>query len=315
MLAWLRCFEAAGRHHSVSRAAAELCISQGAVSQQIKQLEAALGRTLLLRAGRELKLSPDGLQLHQAVHEGWRGIEAALARLRRSQEPQAVVLSCSPSFAMKWLTPRLSDFFGQHPGIPLSVQGEFHAVNRRRMEEEALDAAVRFDTGQYQGLYMRQLLDEWVLPVASPAFLKAHPGLRTPADLRPEWLLHDVSPWDGADAFREWAQWFAAMGEEPRQLDGGRQFNLSLLALEAAVAGQGVAMGRVALVLDDIRNGRLVDLFSTPVRSDAAYYFVLPQEPRGDVVRVESWLKSQADMFMAARQMLWDAPHVEGDET
>ncbi|MBA2965225.1 MULTISPECIES: LysR substrate-binding domain-containing protein [Ramlibacter] len=306
MLAWLRCFEAAGRHRSISRAAAELCISQGAVSQQVKQLERALDRTLLVRGGRAMDLSPDGLRLQQAVHEAFHGVESALAQLRRP-DGRPVALSCSPSFAMKWLTPRLSDFFRLHPGVHLAVRGEFHAIDQPRMARDELDAALRFDLGAYDGLYARKLLDEWLVPVASPAFLAAHPQLRSPADLRPEWLLHDASPWDGAGEFTEWNGWLAATGVTLDRLDSGPRFNLSLLSLEAAAAGQGVALGRTALVLDDLRSGRLVELFGRPVQSEASYFFVAAQEPSGPVVRVEAWLRARAEDFVRERQARWGA--------
>ncbi len=310
-MVWLRSFEAAARHASFTRAAAELCVTQGAVSQQVKQLETALGRALFLRGARALALTPEGERLQAVVHDAFRAIDATLAQLRRPGDaPRTVVLSCSPSFAMGWLTPRLGDFFREHPGIDLKVQGEFHGLDQARMAREGIDAAVRFDLGRYGSLPARRILDEWLLPVASPAFLAAHPRLRTPADLRPAWLLHDASPWDGAGEFEEWRFWLDRAGADLPDLSAGRRFNLSQLALAAAASGQGIALGRAALVLDDLAAGRLVDLFGLRVASAASYFLVTPAVPSassdtaegGPVAAVAAWLQRQGAAFAAARE-------------
>ncbi|MFM9900632.1 MAG: LysR substrate-binding domain-containing protein [Polaromonas sp.] len=302
MMVWLRSFEAAARHANFTRAAAELCVSQGAVSQQVKQLELALHRPLFVRGARTLALTPEGALLHSVLHEALGRIEATLATLRRAQSAPTVVLSCSPSFAMGWLTPRLGDFFREHPGIDLKVHGEFHGLDQARLVRDGTDAAVRFDLGHYSDLAARRFMGEWLLPVASPAFVAAHPELRTPADLRPEWLLHDTSPWDGADEFEEWSFWLEQVGVALPALDElskGRRFNLSQLAQAAAASGQGIAMGRAALVLDDLMAGRLVDLFGLRVPSVASYFFVGAYHS-GPVAQVEAWLQRQGQQFEAA---------------
>ena len=152
LLAWLRSFDAAARHGSFTKAAAELCITQGAVSQQVKQLEDWLRRPLFLRTPRALVPTPEGKWLAVVLRESFDAIESTLAQMRQPTEAATATLSCSPSFAMSWLTPRLGDFFRQHPHTGLRVFGEFHTLDRTRMVRDGVEAAVRFDLGGYSDL-------------------------------------------------------------------------------------------------------------------------------------------------------------------
>lgn len=304
LLSWLRCFDAAARHGSFTRAAEDLCVSQGAVSQQVKQLEQWLGRLLLLRSPRALTLTPEGRLLGRVLRESLQSIENTLADLRQESEGQPVTMSCAPSFAMAWLTPRLGTFFQKHPQIDLRVQAEFHALDRGRMLRDGVDAAVRFDLGNYPDLHACELLSEWLVPVASPAFLAAHPALATPQGLTGTMLLHDFSPWEGASTHAEWAHWFAHMGLPPPEWTLGRTYNLAMLAQSAACAGQGVALGRTALVMDDVAAGRLVPLFGCRVPAQASYMFVRARQPSRVLDAIEQWLLAQAQAFEEQRQGL-----------
>ncbi|MDD0814367.1 LysR substrate-binding domain-containing protein [Curvibacter sp. HBC28] len=309
LLAWLRCFEATARHGSFTRAAGELCITQGAVSQQVKQLEQWLARPLLIRTPRSLVLTPEGKWLGVVLREGFEAIEGTLSQLRRAPRSDGpTTLSCSPSFAMRWLTPRLGSFLSQYPEVGLRVYGEFHALDRTRMVHDGIEVAVRFDPGQYEDVQATQFLDEWLVPVASPAFLAQHPELQQPSDLNPACLLHDASPWDGGDEVAEWTHWFRAMGAERPDLSQGQRFNLSQLALSAALAGQGVAMGRAALVLDDIVTKRLVPLFGRSVQSHASYHFVSQRYPSEAMRLIEAWLHQEAQQFRSLRAQSLPAP-------
>ena len=216
LLAWLRSFDAAARHGSFTKAAAELCITQGAVSQQVKQLEDWLRRPLFLRTPRALVPTPEGKWLAVVLRESFDAIESTLAQMRQPAEAATATLSCSPSFAMSWLTPRLGEFFHQHPHSGLRVFGEFPTLDRTRMVRDGVEAAVRFDLGGYRDLNATVFLDEWLIPVASPEFLARHPPITTPEDLHGDWLLHDGSAWDGADTYEEWQHWFAQRGAPPR---------------------------------------------------------------------------------------------------
>ncbi|HVL44280.1 MAG TPA: LysR substrate-binding domain-containing protein [Acidovorax sp.] len=301
LLAWLRSFDAAARHGSFTKAAAELCITQGAVSQQVKQLEDWLRRPLFLRTPRALVPTPEGKWLAVVLRESFDAIESTLAQIRQPAEAATATLSCSPSFAMSWLTPRLGDFFRQHPHTGLRVFGEFHTLDRTRMVRDGVEAAVRFDLGGYRDLHATVFLDEWLIPVASPEFLARHPPITAPEDLHGDWLLHDGSAWDGADTYEEWQHWFAQRGATPPPWAGGQQFNLSQLALGAALAGQGIAMGRAALVLQDVKAGRLVPLLDRSVPSRAAYSFVTTTHPSPAMVLVREWLAEEARRFCTER--------------
>ncbi|MDA8446934.1 LysR substrate-binding domain-containing protein [Paracidovorax valerianellae] len=310
LLAWLRCFDAAARHGSFTKAAAELCITQGAVSQQVKQLEDWLSRPLFLRTPRALVPTPEGQWLAVVLRESFTAIESTLAQMRRPQETATATLSCSPSFAMSWLTPRLGEFFRQYPSMGLRVFGEFHRLDRTRMVRDGVEAAVRFDLGGYRDLNATVFLDEWLIPVASPEFLARHPPIIDAANLSSEWLLHDSSAWDGADAYEEWQHWFAQVGAAPPPWAGGQQFNLSQLALGAALAGQGIAMGRAALVLQDVRAGRLVPVIRRSVLSRAAYSFVTTAHPTPAMEQVREWLMEEGLVFCEERRQVLPAPQV-----
>lgn len=308
LLAWLRSFDAAARHGSFTKAAAELCITQGAVSQQVKQLEGWLRRPLFLRTPRALVPTPEGKWLAVVLRESFDAIESTLAQMRQPAEAATATLSCSPSFAMSWLTPRLGDFFRQHPSIGLRVFGEFHTLDRTRMVRDGVEAAVRFDLGGYRDLSATVFLDEWLIPVASPGFLASHPPITRPEDLQGDWLLHDGSAWDGADTYEEWQHWFAQRGTPSPAWAGGQQFNLSQLALGAALAGQGIAMGRAALVLQDVQAGRLVPLLGPCIPSRAAYSFVTTAAPSPVMQLVRDWLLDQAQRFCTERAEVLPAP-------
>ena len=305
LLAWLRCFEATARCHSFTRAASELCVTQGAVSQQVKHLEDWLGRALLLRTPRSLVPTPEGQWLAVVLRESFQAIEGTLGQLRETRPDQPTGLSCAPSFAMGWLTPRLGDFYRAHPDVGLRVVGEFHALDRERMARDDVEAAVRFDLGDYRDLQATAFLDEWLVPVASPAFLLANPELCEPGDLRPAMLLHDDSPWAGAGPTQEWGDWLRHAGVDLSDLAAGHHFNLSQLAVGAALAGQGVAIGRAALVLDDLAAGRLVAPFGRPMRSRASYFFVTGMAPSAAVLQVQDWLAAQAARFRLRRDAVF----------
>lgn len=304
LLGWLRCFEAAARHCNFTQAAGELCVTQGAVSQQVKQLEQWLDRPLFLRTPRALVLTPEGERLRFVLRESFQAIESTLTQLRKPRDKHPIALSCSPSFAMVWLTPRLGSFFRQHPDVGLRVYGEFHALDRSRMMRDGIEAAVRFDPGGYQDLQARVFLEEWLIPVASPNYLEAHPALRSPDGLRASMLLHDVSPWDGAGEFDEWQCWLRHAGVTLPDVADGQRFNLSQLAVNAALAGQGVAMGRSALVLEEIESGRLVDLWGIHARSEASYHFVCAHGQTAQVAEVEAWLVAEGAAFDTSRRQL-----------
>lgn len=301
LLTWLRCFDAAARNNSFTKAAAELHVTQGSVSQQVKHLEEHLGVALFHRTRRSLVLSQDGFRLAMAVSQSFQVLDDALGHVRRSGGNQALSLSCSPSFAMVWLTPRLGQLLRENPDLSVRVHGEFQALDRFRMEEEHIQAGIRFDPGNYSDLYAEKFLDEWLVPVVSPAFIAAHPEIKQPADLPSAFMLHDAVPWDNAPEYTEWNTWLEGVGSPLPATHDGQHFNLSQLAITAALTGQGVAMGRMALVLDDLIKGRLVPLFGTPVQSKASYYFISARQRIENVSNIEAWLQRESKRFQRAR--------------
>jgi len=308
VLTWLRAFDAAARHSSFTLAATELHVTQGAVSQQVKNLEQWLGAPLFHRAQRRLELSRDGLRLKLAVKEAFQVLEHTLRPMRAHAQEPFLNLNCSPSFAMSWLTPRMGALLREHPEIGLRIYGEFHTLNRSRMEQEGIEAAIRFDTGEYSDVRATPFLDEWLVPVVSPALLAAQPELRQAARIPTALMLHDASPWERAQEGEEWNSWLQAAGAPVPAAHDGQHFNMSQLAINAALAGQGVAMGRLALVLDDLELGRLVPAVPLVALSRASYYYVLSHTP-GERQRIlETWLRREARQFRRRRDA-WCRAH------
>lgn len=306
VLAWLRCFDAAARQGSFTRAAAELCITQGAVSQQVKQLENWLGRPLFLRTPRLLVPTPEGKWLAVVLRESFEAIENTLAQMRRPAPAHAAA-------TLSLLALLRHAVAHAPPGRVLPAASRCGAARVRRIPSPRPHPhGARWGRGrgplrpgEYTDLEATGFLDEWLVPVASPAFVAAHPNLRdAPARLQPEWLLHDGSAWEGADTFEEWQHWFEAQGAPCPDWGGGPQFNLSRLAVGAAIAGQGIAMGRAALVLEDVAAGRLVPLCSWSTLSRARYSFVSSPQAGPAMLRVRDWLVEEGRRFRETRALV-----------
>lgn len=301
VMAWLRCFEAAARVGSFTQAASELSLTQGAISQQVRELEDRLGVVLFRRLPRQLVLTDEGEKLRDTVTAALDQLELALSRLQDRRTDGSLVLSCYSSFALLWLMPRIGAFYREYPEIDLRVSAEFHVLEMATVLREEIDAAIRYDLGEYRDLESVHLLDEYLLPVASPDFVQAHPRLRGPADLDGSMLLHDAVAWPGASADTEWRCWLDAVGAKEVSITQGRRFNMAQLAVEAALNGQGIAIGRLALVIDHLQEGRLVPLFRRAVRSPAAYRLVHVARPPPRVDVLACWLKQETSGFRQRR--------------
>lgn len=301
LLTWLRYFDAAARHNSFTLAAGELHVTQGAVSQQVKHLEEWIGTPLFHRAPRKLVITQEGLQLKLAVKESFQILESTLSQIQTKGKESALNLNCSPSFAMRWLTPRISNLLRQHPDLTLRVYGEFHLLDRMRMEQESIEAAIRFDPGEYSDVRAVEFLDEWLVPVASRAFVQAHPEIREAADIPSHLMLHDASPWQHAEECVEWNHYLSRMGLPIPEHHDGQRFNMSQLAVSAAVAGQGIAIGRLALVLDDLIEGNLVPLFQLAVASRATYHYVCLPTKNARLTLIQAWLFHEGQVFSKQR--------------
>ena len=293
----LRAFEAAARHMNFSRAADELSVTPGAVSQQIQNLEDYIGAPLFKRTPKGLLLTDAAQTALPALREAFDRLAEAASLLTAAEEGRRLTVSVAPSFAAKWLVPRIGRFEAAHPEIEVWVNAGLELVDFTSGE---IDLAIRYGSGRYPGLEVQRLLGETVSPVASPALLEANPlsGLQ---DLSRHILLHDGSP-DADESCPDWAMWLAARGV--KGVDGARgpRFNQSSLVIEATVNGRGVALAKQTLAQADLDAGRLVMPFQDATVVDFAYYIVHPKAKArlGSVRAFVAWLLAEAEAHESA---------------
>jgi LysR family glycine cleavage system transcriptional activator len=287
----LRAFEAAARHLNFSRAADELAVTPGAVSQQIQNLEDYVGAALFKRTPKGLLLTDAAQTALPALREAFDRLAEAASLLTAAVDGRRLTVSVAPSFAAKWLVPRLGLFEAAHPQVDVWLSADMEVVDFALGE---IDLAIRYGAGRYPGLEVVKLMSETVIPVASPELLEANPIL-TPSDLANHILLHDGSP-DADDSCPDWAMWLAARGV--KGVDGARgpRFNQSSLVIEAATGGRGVALAKRALAQADLDSGRLVAPLQDATAVDFAYFVVHPKA-KGRLPQVKafvSWITAQA---------------------
>ena len=266
----LRAFEAAARHLSFTQAASELNVTQTAISHQIRRLEEELGIRLFIRKNRALALTTKARDYLPGVRAAFNDLRLATDQLLRKGEDNVLTVSTLASLAVKWLLPRLSTFQKAHPKIDVRITTSTNLVEFRSGD---VDAAIRYGRGHWQGLRADWLMADELFPVCSPALLTSRRPLRTPEDLRDHVLLHT-----GASDSDDWRLWLTAAGL-PTEISKqpGITFDLSLMTVQAAVDGIGVAMGRTSYVQDDIAKGRLVVPFNITLPADAGFYLVSPE--------------------------------------
>jgi LysR family transcriptional regulator, glycine cleavage system transcriptional activator len=281
----LHAFEASARQESFARAAAELGVTQGAVSHQVKTLEGQLGVALFHRQAQGVSLTEAGRFYLPFLTRAFDGIAVATQELRRRETAGALTLSVSPNFAAKWLVHRLGRFATEQPDIDLRVQATLAHVDFAR---EDVDLAVRHGDGNWPGLEVEKLATEEFFPVCSPRMLE-EAGLRAPGDLRQLAILHH-----GPRA--DWQRWLKAAGAPELDLSRGMEFNQASVAIDAAVDGQGVVMARTVLAAWDLLAGRLVRPFATMLRCPYAYWIVGPASAvrRPKVMALKRWLIAEA---------------------
>ena len=289
----LRAFESAARLLSFSRAAEELSVTPGAVSQQIRLLEDHVGGPLFVREARGLQLTEAGQAALPLLREGFDRLIDASALLRQPQRRPQLRISVTPSFAAKWLTPRIDRFLAEHPEVEVWISAD---MNLAELSEDGADLAVRYGCGDYPGLTTERLMAETVLPVCSPRLLSGPNPIRAPEDLAQHTLLHDESP-DNDPSCPDWAMWLKARGVSGVDPRRGLRFNQSALAIEAAAGGRGVALAKRTIAQADLQSGRLVAPFADgAVSVDFAHYLVLPRDrPISQGARdFAAWLKKEA---------------------
>ncbi|WP_339716567.1 transcriptional regulator GcvA [uncultured Sneathiella sp.] len=286
----LRSFEAAARHLSFSKAAEELFVTPAAVSHQVKALEDWLGVILFKRLNRAVILTNEGQNYVMGVRNGLEIIGAATEKIMLQDASGALHVDTLPSFAARWLLPRLSRFREVHPDIDVRLSASDHLTDFNR---EDVDVVIRYGHGHYPGLRVNKLLtEELMFPVCSPNLLEGKHPLRHPNDLKYHTLLHD-------DMRIDWQAWLAMAGVTGVDPKKGPSFNDSSMLLTAAMEGQGVALGRSTLAADDLMAGRLVQPFNIqPMQADHAYYIVSPEEAadRPRIAAFREWIMEEASV-------------------
>lgn len=267
----LKAFDASARHLNFTRAAAELNVTPAAVSHQIKELEEAIGVHLFQRTSRHMQLTRQGQVLKPAIADALEGITRALQKLRQVENPTQVRVTVSPSLAAKWLVPRLDRFLESVPGADVRIDVSSEPLD---FDREDIDVAIRFGDGSYPGLVVEKLFHDTLFPVCSPELLKRTKKLREPKDLLQFTLIH--LDWEAQGAvWPNWRMWMLAAGVKDFNDTRGLHFSQTSLALQAAIDGNGVALGDSTLVGDDLASGRLVKPFELSLRSPAQFAYHL----------------------------------------
>jgi LysR family glycine cleavage system transcriptional activator len=274
----LRAFEAAVRHRSISRAAAELCVTHGAVSRQIKSLEAALGVTLLSRGIKASVPTPEGEQLAEGLATAFSLVYATVERLR----PGPLTLSCSASIAMCWLIPRMPAFYANNPGVEIKLDMHYDRVDFTR---DNISVAIRNSTIEPpRSAIIRPLGIEWIGPVCSPNYLASLP-LKHPRDIsRAKLLATKTRP-------QAWIDWLATINEDAVPVRMHQSFDHFYLMIQAAACGLGVAVVPHMLAINELHSGRLVAPFGfAPGRRELSLWIAPHLASRSDLKALEGWL-------------------------
>ncbi|NIZ62637.1 transcriptional regulator [Sedimentitalea sp. CY04] len=275
----LQVFEAAARFQNFTAAGEDLGITQSAVSRKVSELEVILGVQLFQRSGPNLFLTPQGSALAVRVTYALGDLNRACAEVQPAAKSDVVTLSMLPSVAAKWLAPRLGQFTDLHPEIDLRISASRDLVDLRVNQ---IDGAIRYGAGQWLGLVAVWLGAETVCPVCAPDLIDKL-GVTTPADLLYAPLLH-------ADIVEDWAAWFRAAGLNDPQVPRGPKLGDDTAILQAALSGQGFALGRSQLVADDLQAGRLIAPFEVTLEASFSYWFVSPTEPGDNLSLVRDWV-------------------------
>lgn len=282
----LKAFEAAARHESFTLAAQELCVSQGAVSHQVKALEAELGCRLFNREHRRLVITSAGLAYLVVVRDAFDRLALGTKNLLQQHNAGTLTVNTSPNFASKWLVHRLGRFAEQHPTIDLRVSASPQHVDFAR---EDIDLAIRHGDGNWPSLHVTQLCAEELFPVCSPTFMRGRRALRSPAGIRHYSLLHITER-------RDWAKWLETAGVTDVDCTRGPVFSQASMAIDAAIDGQGIALARSALAAWDLGTGRLVRPFALSLAVPYSYWIVCPK-PTATLPKISTfraWLLAEA---------------------
>ncbi|MGE5385890.1 MAG: transcriptional regulator GcvA [Betaproteobacteria bacterium] len=298
----LRAFEAAARHLSFKSAADELHVTPGAVSQQIKGLEDYIGKPLFERLTRTVRLTPEGEAMLPKLREGFQCLAAAVEATRAREADPTLVVNAPPSFASRWLMPRLARFTEAHPDISLRMSSSMHNIDSPEIAVSSVvdpradisEVNIRYGNGDYPGHEVHQIFAPELVAACSPSLLSGEHPLLTPDDLRWHVLIHDDTVPEYSER-QTWANWVRMAGVEGIDAQKGPHFG-NHLALEAAVDGLGVVLVLKPLIAEAVARGQLVVPFDITVPSQNAYYLVLPEAiaDRPAVAAFTSWVLAEA---------------------
>lgn len=282
-LAALRAFEAAARHSSFKRAASELAVTPTAISHQIRLLEATLGLQLFVRGTRRIDLTPAGARLFPALRDGFDGFEQAIRELGKPRR-EVLTLSATPLFTARWLVPRVDGFRAANPGVDLRLHATSEVVDLLGGEA---DAAIRYGRGPFPGLFSEPLIAQHFVPMCSPTL-----GLTEPEQMRDAPLLHNEWRHQGPDT-PTWARWGRVAGIDGVDWTRGVTFTDEAHVIQAAIAGQGVALLSPLLLSPELEQGSLVHPFG-PALPGVHFHFVRPDDPRHATrsAALETWLRA-----------------------
>ena len=291
-VASMRALEAAVRHESFSAAAEELGVTQSAISHKIKELESLLGLPLFRRLARSTVPTENARTLGRAIRSGTAIIHDAVEEIISISTGRAITISALPGFAVQWLFPRLIDFDERHPEISISL-GTTDALADISAGEA--DMAIRYGRGNYAGVRVEKLMDDHMFPVCSASYLAEHGPIDSPEELLSHTLLvDDTRVIDGYEA--SWASWFELVDQPFSHSTTFKKFGQSNMVIQAALAGRGLALGRSALVVDEILAGNLVIPIKRAFPSGFGHYLI-SSKGRPSTSNIEAfrhWIKQQA---------------------
>lgn len=283
----LRAFEAAARHLSFAKAAAELNVTPAALSFQIKSLEDHLGHPVFHRLNRAVELTEAGRALAPGVTDGFAALSAAWRNTQRLSDNKTLTVTAGPAFTSKWLAPRLFEFAQAHPEIELRFSASLRLID---FDRDEVDVAIRFGLGNDEGVFSEPLIREWMTPMMTPELAAKYD---TPEKLDGAPLIHDES----ITFFKQptdWPAWCRAAGISIDTTSGLR-FSQADHALDTAISGAGVVLGRVSLATRALEQGRLVAPFRTGLLTQAQFRFICPEgtQTRPHVAAFKNWIFSE----------------------
>jgi LysR family glycine cleavage system transcriptional activator len=296
----VRAFEAAARHCSFTRAADELFVTQGAVSHQVKLLEEWFGFLLFDRHKRDLQLTRKGEEYLPAVRVMLNDLHVATRSLLDEDDERLLCVSVAESFAVNWLINRLGNFFKQHPGldIRLASQNQIDDLGNVIGEEGPnwVDLRIRYGRGKWPGLHITKLFDEEVFPVCSPDLIDPDKPVNVLEDLAEYVLIHD-------DMQMSWESWVRSVGYTQTISSKGPKYSHSHMALQSALNGDGIVLGRSVLTLDYLKSGQLIRPLNVSVPAEHSYFLLCQERMIGDpkIKAFTAWLQEEARIFNGNR--------------